>query len=444
MLFDTLMTPLSDDHPCGPDLEATDDDEFLEYYFEALAMLPERFYDSAGQPFDRKSLDLKGEMAKIGALLDRSRDLRLLSLAAQLNALGGNLKGFADCLRTMAGLLGEFPNAVNPSAADDATDRRNAIEMLDTRATVVLPLEYMPLIRDRRAGEICYMDYEVASGQKEPRGEEARPDVGTITSALKSADNADAVDAIHAEFADCAAALKAMRSACYTAEVNPFGPSFDNIEGILNEILGFLVEMRPDLAGGEAAAEGDGSAAEDFAADDAAEPGAAGAGGNSARPAPVVAGPIPNHASAFAALSAAESYFARREPSSPALVLLRQSRDLIGRPLTEAIRLLLPEKSAEARIDFGSDTGFMIGIDRMDELSAMDYADPDGDPPEEIPEVTSREQAQQLMSAVEAFFRQVEPSSPIPVLLFKAKTYISRDFSAIIADLLPPQVDPYA
>jgi type VI secretion system protein ImpA len=431
MDVDALLLPLSADAPCGPDLVASDDEAFLDYYFEALARLPERFYnDKTGAMFDRKSVDLKGETAAIGGLLKRSRDLRLLSLEAQFQILGGQLFGFIDCVRAMAGLLERYPDDVHPHSAEDATDRRNAIELLDNRATVVLPLEQATLITDRRMDQINWSMYATASGRKPTRAGEPAVDASGIESAFKNVDNAKAVEELHARLTDCAAALRTIKLTCVTADRNPFGPNLDQVSAAVAAILGFLVEVRPDLAPEDAAAAGDAAVSADASENDsgAASPGAAAA-----------SGAIRDHAGADAALAAAEAYFARREPSSPALFLLRQARALIGRPLVEAITLLLPDVANKAKMDFGAGTGFAMNMDRMRELSALERPVGGGaDEPEMLP-AESRERAAALMSTVETFFRQVEPSSPIPVLLFKAKTFLNRDFSAIVADLFPPK-----
>ncbi|MBI1219513.1 MAG: hypothetical protein GC186_13300 [Rhodobacteraceae bacterium] len=429
MNVDALLVPLSADAPCGPDLVAEDDEAFLDYYFEALARLPERFYnDKTGAMFDRKSVDLKGETAAIGGLLKRSRDLRLLSLEAQFQILAGQLFGFIDCVQAMAGLLTSFPAEVHPQSGEDATDRRNAIELLDNRATVVLPLEQATLITDRRMDQISWYMFATGSGRRPTREGEQAGDANGIVSAFKNADNAKAVEEVHARLTACAAALSAIKLACVTADRNAFSPNLDNISGAVAAILGFLVEVRPDLAPEGAA----GATTE--VADETSEDQPAAAAGSGA---PAISGPIRDHAAADAALAAAEAYFARREPSSPVLFLLRQSRALIGRPLVEAIMLLMPSAASEARIDFGTGTSFGLGMERMRELSVLDSPIDGGSEVTEIAPVESRDRAAALMSTVETFFRQVEPSSPIPVLLFKAKTFLSRDFSAIVADLFP-------
>lgn len=59
-------------------------------------------------------------------------------------------------------------------------------------------------------------------------------------------------------------------------------------------------------------------------------------------------------------------------------------------------------------------------------------------------EVRSREQAIQILDKVSEFFLQNEPSSPVPLLLRRAKRLISKSFMDIVRDLAPdamPQVE---
>jgi predicted component of type VI protein secretion system len=51
----------------------------------------------------------------------------------------------------------------------------------------------------------------------------------------------------------------------------------------------------------------------------------------------------------------------------------------------------------------------------------------------------TRIEASQLLSSVESFFRQVEPSSPIPTLLIRARSYFGKDFSSILNEMMPPE-----
>ena len=222
------------------------------------------------------------------------------------------------------------------------------------------------------------------------------------------------------------------------ADSAAFSPQFDHLDEMLRDMISFFEEARPDLAGGEAPAEGEGAEGGEMAIGEDGMPMQAPAGVSAASGPPVAIGPVPNHATAKAALEAVEGYFAAVEPSAPALLLIRQAQDLIGKPLTEALDVLLPTMSSNAMVDFGSEEGFFMNVDRLRQLAAYELPAGAGSidtGPAEPVECENREQAAALISAVENFFRQTEPSSPVPILLFKAKTYLNRDFSSILSDL---------
>lgn len=434
MRYAKLFKPVSDDDPCGPDLSATYDEDYEMYYFEAIERIPSRFYDAkTGEPFDRKNIDIKAEVKEISGFLERSRDIRLLVMEAQFQILCGNVTEFSECLQTIDGLMQRFYMDVNPKIeAGDASERRTQLELLDEVSSVVMPLEYAPLFRDRRIDWISYRDYAVGTGKKEPREGEEPMDGGTIMVAMRSADNAEDVDKLHTDLDAARKAVTNIINHSRTAQSAPYSPSMGNLEEQLDLMLAFVHEARPDLASDQLSA--DGAEGEDGAEGDFAD-GEAG-GGTTTRTITIQTGPVGSHGQAREALTAVQSYFARFEPSSPGLILIAQALHLIGRPLTEALDTLLPGHSENARIDFGSETGFMMDINRMrmlaQEAAAQAAAE---EPPVEPMTAESREEASALITAVESFFRQTEPSSPLPILLFKAKTYLNRDFSAILGDL---------
>ena len=441
MRFDFLKTPINDAEPCGEDLELLGDDAYIDYYYDALARVPERFLVD-GQPFDRKDIDVKSESKEIEALLKTTYDLRLLGLDAKFQALSGSIKAFSESVCSMDFLLSEYWDDVHPKIeSGNVTERRNQIELLDDRSTIVMPLEHSPLFRDRRLDNITYRDYQVASGKKGARDGENVPDAASIISAVKSAENSEQIEKLYDDLKAAQDAIKSIDQRCKTASGQPFAPSLDNVEAVLKELIGFLIEARPDLASdGDAAAGGDGEELEMGAdgkpipaGDSAAASGTTAAGGP-----PVAVGPILNHAHAKAALEAVEKYFAQVEPSSPGLILIKQAILLIGKPMTVALEVLLPNVADQARIDFGSENGFNMTIPRMKMLAENVGETGPGagaEMPEEPVVVENRDQASAMISNVETFFRQTEPSSPVPILLFKAKTFLNRDFSAIINDL---------
>ena len=52
-------------------------------------------------------------------------------------------------------------------------------------------------------------------------------------------------------------------------------------------------------------------------------------------------------------------------------------------------------------------------------------------------EAKSRDDAAALIASVEAYFRLAEPSSPVPLLLARARALIGRDFAALLPQLFP-------
>jgi type VI secretion system protein ImpA len=150
---------------------------------------------------------------------------------------------------------------------------------------------------------------------------------------------------------------------------------------------------------------------------------------------------VPNRAAALQILDTVERYLATHEPAAPSLLLVTQARLLVGKPLIEAIETLMPEAANKTKITFGSDSGFVLYMDRLKMLAAeaTGRATTTEEDPGPAPQIADRNGVAPLISSVEEYFRLREPASPIPVLLFKARTYLDKDFAAIVADLLPPK-----
>jgi len=55
--------------------------------------------------------------------------------------------------------------------------------------------------------------------------------------------------------------------------------------------------------------------------------------------------------------------------------------------------------------------------------------------------IKTRQDAIRALDAVASFFRQTEPSSPIPMFLERAKRLVSKDFLEVLADIVPEAVE---
>ena len=446
MAYDWLTEPVTDDAPCGPNLEAAGDAAFVEYYYEAEARLPERYFtpglrNERGEGtddrlFDPKSVDLKKETASIEALLKRSRDLRLLVLLARFQILAGKVGPFADSLEGIAALLTEWIDDVHPRMDGSVADRRMALEELATGVTVLMPLQYLPLTGQP---DVTYRRYLVASGKHDARAGEDDATTDSIVAALGDAGKSGVVKATQQALSRAAQALDTIRRRCMAHERHPFGPSFEDTLRVIAEIQDLIHLARADLtpwsADTQAAEEEIPDVADDGApakADDAPSNAPAAQAQGIAR--------IGTQAEALAALQAVETYLAHNEPSSAAMLLVTQARLLIGKPLIEALETLLPEHAGKAVIDFGPATGFSLSMER---LRALSSAAPNGvakveeTPATAPPPIPSRSALASYLRGVETYFRTNEPTSPIPILLVRARSYLDKDFEAIVSELIP-------
>jgi type VI secretion system protein ImpA len=65
---------------------------------------------------------------------------------------------------------------------------------------------------------------------------------------------------------------------------------------------------------------------------------------------------------------------------------------------------------------------------------------PGEEPSAGVTVVKSRQDAIRALDAVSEFFRRTEPSSPIPLLLARAKRLVSKDFLEVLADIAPDAI----
>lgn len=436
MALDWLTTPISDEEPCGPNLDLADDEEFVDYYFTALGRLPEAYFNPSVPPeialFDPKSVDIAAENSRIDGMLERSRDIRLLVLKAQWEGLAGRLAPMSEAIVAIADVIDAFGAAVHPGLDDGPANRREALNELAQQATVVQPLSYIGL---NGPGEVSLRKIKVARGDLTPHAGEEVQSSGQLMDMLGSPGARKRVDEGFAAIGAMTAALDRINKQCKTAEA-PFTIAVDPLRDVLGELRGLIIDARPDLRGaeGDVIAE-DTDDADDSATDEGDE------GGSQGATVPVDTGPVGSHAEARATLEACEAYFQAKEPSSAALLLITQARLLIGKPLIEALETLLPTEAPKTVVEFGPQTGFVLTIDRLKQLSSQVTANPaptdEPESPVARPQIATGGEAAGALRNVETYFRAAERSSPVPILLQRARSYLDKDFQALVDELIP-------
>jgi type VI secretion system protein ImpA len=444
MGFDWATAPVSEQEPCGPNLDARDDSEFVDYYFDAVGRLPDRYVvpgmDTGGgqrtedRVFDPKSIDIPAETARIRALLQRSRDIRLLALQAQFECLAGRPAGVADAVETIADLIALFGDAVHPQINGDIADRRDALAELAQPITMVTALRFMGL---NGTPEVTLRRIQVAEGRFTPYSDEVGLSLQGMRDMLASPSQRDRVDAVHAALGRIIEALARIASACRSHDATPFAPSFDPVLKVLEEMRAEIAAARPDLRGNDAAPTR-ATPAQVAQPNLPSTEGAPAASSAASSAAPLMVA-FASHAEARQALVACETYFQTAEPSSAALLLVRQARQLIGQPLVKALEALLPDECGKAIVSFGPQTGFALPAQRLKSLSEdnLPLPVPEAQATVPPPPVNSAVDATAVMRSVEDYFRNREKSSPVPLLLQRARSYMDKDFQALVDELIP-------
>jgi type VI secretion system protein ImpA len=198
-----------------------------------------------------------------------------------------------------------------------------------------------------------------------------------------------------------------------------------------------LVEKLQTLVDPEAAAREEKTASTDSddASVEAREADAGAIGGNA----------LTSLAEAQQALAAIALYYIQSEPSSPALPLVRQAHQLIGKSFFEVMSALMPGQIEKAAFQIGADQFFELPLGKLPKEegppqrndAGEDTAtarEGDGDPQYRI---ESRAQAIALLEQIQKFLRHAEPSSPVPMLCDRARALAERDFMGVLREVLP-------
>ncbi|MGF9759348.1 type VI secretion system ImpA family N-terminal domain-containing protein [Microvirga sp. 0TCS3.31] len=477
--FTALIAPLSEAMPCGRDLDLEEDPEYMNFVAWADGVLPSDYLraDPVDQgrliPFQREVLNFDDSVRTINQLLTATRDLRILTILAKFAVLNRDLGNFAHSLRAIAELLRQRWDDVHPQAENgDFIARAAAVQTLDDMPTVIHPLQYMPLIPSRRYGFISYRNILLMKGEATAREGEETPDSSAVEVAFREAELSAVLEALN-HLMSVKQALTDIRTTWLeragsnqAVAFPKLAPLADRMITIVEEAVGHRV---PETTAPEPPTLQNAKAEEKINGSSVAAP-------------EYSSGSLRTVSDASAALAAVASYFVTSEPSSPALLLVKQAEQLIGKSFREALKTLLPSQADQASIRIGIDQVFELPIERLSEVPPQSTPEPiessratgkangtgedaplDGhsfdehrgeqstagapardnyNPPLRVYQphyatITSRQEAITLLQQIGAFYRSSEPASPIPLLTERACSLSQKDFLSLLKDVLP-------
>lgn len=430
------LPPVSADDPCGPDLDLEGDPDYLNFFAATEGVLPASYY-----AFKRDAIEFPAAFKTVDALLQRTLDVRLLILGAKLAILNRNLEGFAARVGSIAWMIAAYWDESHPRAeGGDFGLRVGQLETLDDGPVVLMPLQYAPLIEASRQGVLSYRDHLVATGAAQPRvvtrlnlqgeteisADEKFMAPAAIDRLLRDVELEKLVG-LYETVRGLAESVAAIRETTKARGGLKATVKLEKLDGVAKGMAEFLraavVARDPSLAPAAAGEAG------------TAEPGAA-ADGDAATAAagPAVPAAFATLAEVDAALASAHGYFLSAEPTSPAVLLIRQARQCLGKNLYEVMQLLAPSAADEARVFVGPDGAFPVPVRNLADAPTA------GDNPSEAEPAATRQAAVATIDAVVQHMQKTQPSSPIPYLLERAKALATRDFVSLLNDILPEEL----
>lgn len=327
-----LAQPISDDLPCGEDLEYDPAFQQMEVMMQATA--EQEFGDTV---IPGSGPDWKGVSTQVDDLNPRTRDLRVLTNGALADLHLKGLHAFSQSLEALNTCLETFWEQIYPELdADDnndATMRYNTLQILNDFDVVCVGLENAPLVEVKGLGSFSLHDIELSEGKINPANEDEEVhDIALIQGAFSEADE-ESLTALGEGISGSISKLKRTAEIWDQFATNSQSLSNEETLKVLNEIHQAIEKYAPIAAA---------AATDDEAGDEAGEEGA-----------PVkassISGAINDRNDVIRAIDKICEYYSVNEPSSPIPLLLRRAQRLVPKSFFEILEDIVPDSVAQAQ-----------------------------------------------------------------------------------------------
>jgi type VI secretion system protein ImpA len=319
-----LSAPLSDGGFGGRDIERSPD--LFELQSMRIFGRDRNWEANAEDPVDREPDWAKVESKAI-ALLERSRDLRVLAHAAAATIRTQSWDRFLELITLPAQWLSGHWEEIYPKLDEDAVARQQALNLLSDRWAIVIPLRRKSLANGRPNARFSLRDVDVAQGAEAPDAGVVSPSLDDIQAAVR----ARKLGELQTLLARLGAAIAALQSvSTLMSERAEVAPNFDLLGKLLGRLVEFLKPLVPSVAG----MTGDGSVAGLVEVNVASV---------------AAAGVVRSRDDAAQILDVVAEYFRRTEPSSPVPLLLERARRMINQPFLEILADLVPDSVDDAK-----------------------------------------------------------------------------------------------
>ena len=325
-----LLDPISEDSPCGEDLE----DSQLLASFDAYRIFGQLLAPGAEDEVDWREVGRNAEEA-----LERSKDFRLLAHLAVAQLRTAGLLQFCDVLCVAPTWLERYPDAVFPRVDEDAILRKNALNNFADRMAVVDAVRRAPFVANPQLGAFSLRDYEIATGKLALVGGDAEsgaaaeaPTESQILAAFTAASTEVLAD-VDSHAAAAASALRRIDELMRASGGIEAAPDFEQLLVTLDRIHALLGDQLAQRSGSASAG--------------------AGGGAESQEGGVIAVGSIRSREDAMRALDAVAAFFRRNEPSSPVPMFIDRAKRLVAKDFLEVLADVAPEAVPQARLAGG-------------------------------------------------------------------------------------------
>jgi type VI secretion system protein ImpA len=335
-----LLKPVSDEHPCGEEL---DDFVFSPEYSELERLAQGREEHVMGdEVIPAEEPDWRAVIKKCEALFDQAKSLRVAVLLTKALTAREGLAGANSGFELISKLLEQYWDDLDPLIDEgDVTERLHTLGELDSSEGYIRLLRQVVLVASAAIGKFTIRDYLIAGEfLKVPAGEDA-PQMSSINQALMDIDLEELQDTL-AQVDRLVEHTKAIEKS-FNGNVEAADQlSLENLVRLCRDIRPVLQETL-ERRGVATAAGPEGGEAE-----------AAPSGAPAAAPPQAAPGEIHSREDAIKMLDRVTEYFNKNEPSSPVPLLVQRAKRLVSQDFTSILKDLAPGGLKEFEIVSGS------------------------------------------------------------------------------------------
>ena len=336
-----LLEPISDEIPCGEDLEY--DPKFMELFQIAEEKNEQQFGDTI---IEAEEVDWKSVKKIATDLTKKTKDLRVLILLAKSSLKQDGFGSFSETLSLIAQLIESSWDGIHPELDpdddNDPTMRINILTELVSPKNFLKEIRFAPMVSSKALGRFCYEQIATSSGIIEG-DDKYKVDGKTLDAAFQDADpeaiknDADAVSFGIESLKKLENTVSEKVGAVNGVNLNPLCDLMEKVHVEYNKKLEFLGFFKEEVEPEDGVLQADKSE-----------------GASSSSAGVSFSGEITSRDDVIRAIDSICLYYQKYEPSSPIPLLIRRCRNLVSKSFLQILEDLAPDGMRSVGIIAGS------------------------------------------------------------------------------------------